>query len=75
MPSENFASIARTESGDYPVDAPFDPARSYPEYSGAVSASANHAYEGVREALRLAGLDRQRFDTPAWNPLGEFVRP
>jgi uncharacterized protein (DUF362 family) len=29
----------------------------------------------VREAFRLSGLDRQRFGTPHWNPVGALVPP
>lgn len=42
---------------------------------GPNSYDANHAFSGVREALRFLGLDAGRFDTPAWNPLGAIVRP
>ncbi len=33
------------------------------------------AHAGVREALKLLGLDAARFDTAEWNPLGGIVRP
>lgn len=59
----------------YPAEPPYHPSRAYPEYPFARTGGANDAYEAVREALRLLGLDAGRFDTPAWNPLGVFVRP
>lgn len=58
---------------------PFDPTRRYPEYpfpdDRPAAGPENHAYEAVREALRLLGLDADRFDAPTWNPLGGVVRP
>ena len=56
--------------------APFHPQQAYPEciFVG-VSPDANHAYEAVRECFRLAALDAPNFGTPAWNPLGDLVRP
>lgn len=51
-------------SGDIP-EAPF-PQR---------STTSNPAYDGVREALRLLGLDRARFGSPDWNPLARVVQP
>lgn len=62
----------------YPIDPPFSPGPGLPEYPfgpAAVSTSPNPVYATVREGLRLLGLDRDRFGTPAWNPLGEIIRP
>jgi hypothetical protein len=33
----------------------------------------NRVYESVRRCLYQAGLDRENFGTPAWNPLGKLV--
>ena len=71
-----LVSVANVEPR-YPRSAPFDPSESYPEYpypDGKLSAEPNAAYTGVREALALLGLDRDRFGTAAWNPLGEIVQ-
>jgi len=60
----------------YPRVAPFDPSERYPEYpfaDGKLS-EGNHGYAGVRQALALLGLDRERFGTRDWNPLGGIVR-
>ncbi|MEZ6072866.1 MAG: DUF362 domain-containing protein [Pirellulales bacterium] len=35
----------------------------------------NQVFRWVRESLRQLGLDRERFGTPEWNPLGQTVRP
>jgi uncharacterized protein (DUF362 family) len=61
----------------YPTKAPFDPACAFPEYPfGAHALSKDNAvYEAVRQVLFLCGLDVRHFDTPSWNPLGEFVQP
>ena len=74
---ENRVIIKRTLEAAYPTDAPFDPEEFYPEYAfGTVHQSdSNSVYQGVREALQLAGLDRQRFGTPSWNPLAKFIQP
>lgn len=56
--------------------APYGPAVSYPEFAGLASGIApNPVFAAVREALRGLELDAARFDTPAWNPLGDLVRP
>jgi uncharacterized protein (DUF362 family) len=60
----------------YPVVAPFHPDTAYPEYAwSTVAASPNAAYRGVREALRLLGLDAAHFGDRAWNPLAQHVTP
>src|SRR5690554_4780143 len=60
----------------YNENAPYHPAVAYPEYRlGALSTAPNPAYEMVRGLLYRLGLDRTRFGSPAWNPLGEIIRP
>ena len=59
-------------------EAPFSPSAAWPEYAfgpAALGATDNPAYAGVREALRLLGLDEARFGTADWNPLGAIIRP
>ena len=65
----------RTDRCEYPQVVPFHPASHYPEYRGGNLSSSNSVYHGVRELLRLLGLDRTHFGSPDWNPLGEIVRP
>lgn len=64
-------------SGPYAPEPPYDPSHSYPELPRPkrTSDSPNPAYEGVRQALHLLGLDRDNFDTASWNPLGELIQP
>jgi len=62
----------------YPVNSPFDPGQLYPEmnhlYPGNVPfQSTNVIYDSVRNLLASLGLDKERFETPDWNPLGELV--
>jgi uncharacterized protein (DUF362 family) len=59
----------------YHATTPHDPPERYAEYQGASVDPGNHVYAAVRETLRLAGLDRERFGTPEWNPFGEIVKP
>ncbi len=62
----------------YPDDPPYSPHTSYPEYCfgrETLANKVNHAYEGVREALWLLGLDAEHYGGKDWNPLGEVVRP
>ncbi|MCX5814213.1 MAG: DUF362 domain-containing protein [Proteobacteria bacterium] len=56
---------------------PFHPSSAYPEYpySGdAIAPEENPVYEAVRSALYLAGLDRENYGTPYWNPFGQFIK-
>jgi uncharacterized protein (DUF362 family) len=54
----------------------FSPDEKYPEYPfNDISDTPNHVYRAVRETLYDLGLDRGRFGTPGWNPLGEWIKP
>src|SRR5262245_27638412 len=69
--------VAYAASGAaYPQLAPYHPDAAYPEYGdGALAAEKNIAYDAVRSCFREAGLDRERYDTAAWNPLKGMIRP
>lgn len=59
-----------------PLDqAPFHPSQAYPEYHGPLASQPNAVYDLVRRTLAELGLDRARFGTAEWNPLGELVPP
>jgi uncharacterized protein (DUF362 family) len=77
-PDATHVAIASGEA-HYPTVPPFHPAESFPEYPFAgledIAEGPNEAYRLVREALRLLGLDAERFGHRAWNPLGGYVRP
>jgi len=70
-------SILSNDTLAYPASGDaFSPDRRFPEYRmNAVSQRPNPAYAAVRDVLAQAGLDRDRFDTPAWNPFTAWVRP
>lgn len=73
--SEVAVATGVTHYGD---SSPYGPDVEYPEYpfgSSTLAAAPNPAYAGVRQALRLLGLDADHLDTPAWNPLREVVAP
>jgi uncharacterized protein (DUF362 family) len=61
----------------YPARAPYHPDRRWPEYPPEfpIGSDPNPVYASVRTALRILGLDAERFDTPEWNPLGDIIRP
>jgi len=69
--------MALVRAEGYPAEAPYDPAEAYPEFAGrglGRSKGPNEAFAAVRGALAGLGLDRERFGTPEWNPLGALVR-
>ena len=72
-------SLYHEESMVYPNEgAPFRPGEVYPEYcfgNNYIASKANPVYAGVRETLRLAGLDAANFGTSGWNPLGAYIEP
>ena len=60
----------------YPTRAPFHPSEPYPEWPDRpVGDEDNPSYRAVRRCLLELGLDAAHAGTPAWNPLGEIVRP
>jgi uncharacterized protein (DUF362 family) len=61
----------------YPTRVPFHPSEGYPEYpfSPYVSPEKNYVYEGIRQLFCLLGLDRDRYGTKDWNPLGGLIEP
>jgi len=62
----------------YSSTPPYSPSVYYPEYPFAPDTlvkEVNHAYEGVRDVLRLLKLDAEHCSQKGWNPLGEIIRP
>ena len=67
-----------TGNDEYPSESLYSPGIGYPEYpfgSETLSNEANHAYDGVRDSLRLLKLDGEHYGRKDWNPLGEFIHP
>ena len=77
MLSAHHVSIAGLRGTDYSARAPFHPDSVFPEYpfSRQHHDEGNPAYRAVREALQVLGMDKDRFGTAAWNPLGSLVGP
>ena len=75
----NSAGVAISTGHDgYPPVLPYSPGIAYPEYPFGAKALAdkiNHAYDGLRDVLRLLKLDGEHHGQANWNPLGEFIRP
>lgn len=75
----NSSQVAiSTNREEYPLEPPYSPGSSHPEYpfgSDALADKANYAYEGVSEALRLLKLDEEHYGQRDWNPMGEIVQP
>lgn len=72
-----LVAICDTGARRYPARAPFDPPEFWPETRSIAPRCdpANAIYAGVRETLRLLGLDLPRYGTPSWSPLAGIVRP
>lgn len=70
----NLVAIAACEPC-YPAEAPFHPSARYPESPFPEQGPRNEAYDAVRQALHLLGLDAPSFGSPQWNPLRGLVRP
>ncbi|MCI6553144.1 MAG: DUF362 domain-containing protein [Lachnospiraceae bacterium] len=62
----------------YP-DKPYHPEAIYPElaqlgYKPEIQGE-NEVFSGIREMLFEMGLDKEKYGTPEWNPLKDFIRP
>ena len=73
--SDPVIAAYRLPSATYNTIPPFHPGVEYPEYRGEILGDRNDVYDGVRQSLRLLGLDQARYGSPEWNPLGDIVRP
>lgn len=70
--------ISEESKINYPQFAPYNPSVIYPEYPLSqqfISKEKNYAYEGVREGLRLLGLDKENFGKSSWNPFKKIIKP
>ena len=70
--------LARTAPSYTGLEPPWGPGKAWPELVGLLGDRAgggppNPVYAAVRAALFGLGLDRERFGTPDWNPLGALV--
>ena len=76
-PSPQHVFLRQRSGAAYPSVPPFHPSEAYPEYPwrSFVSDKPNAVYAMVRDLFHDMGLDRDRYGTPEWNPLGEIVKP
>lgn len=73
---EHKVAIVQQAPARYPDIAPFHPPHLFPElgqFSG--TDTSNQVYHSIRELFRLLDFDRERFNTPSWNPLGWIIKP
>lgn len=72
----SLVGMSMNNNAEYP-DKPWNPSVSYPEYSfgDCIAPTRNDAYDMVRQCLHALGLDESNYATPAWNPLGDYVKP
>ena len=62
-------SVKYPDAGEY-----FSPSQVFPEYQfGHIANKPNAVYAAVRQCLAEAGLDREKFGKPTWNPLRDYV--
>jgi len=60
---------------EYLSDLPFDPPEAYPEYKGNSINPKNKIYSGIRHTFYLLGLDKENYNTEAWNPFKNLIQP
>lgn len=75
-PDPTTVAVYRGEPS-YCSETPYHPDTAFPEFGthDVFVGPPNPAFRALRQALRLMGCDAERFDTPDWNPFGEWVRP
>ncbi len=77
MNVDSLVSVVRIDRPAYPSgDDAYSPFDAFPEAPFAHhSGRPNPVYDAVRRSLAAAGLDAERFGTPEWNPLGDYLTP
>lgn len=65
--------IPDSESGE--ILPPCDPDTRYPESQPDHLAQKNYVYDAIRQIFYLSGYDKKNYNTPRWNPLGQFISP
>ncbi|HEX8197021.1 MAG TPA: DUF362 domain-containing protein [Pyrinomonadaceae bacterium] len=70
-------AVTTTEQAEYPKQAPFHPAESFPEYpfAGETARGKNFVYSAVRQLFVELGYDAENFGKKEWNPLGWLIKP
>lgn len=72
----SLVGMSMNNNAEYP-GKPWNPSVSYPEYGfgDCIASTRNDVYDMVRQCLHALGLDEHNYATPAWNPLGDYVKP
>ena len=71
----NIISIVQNNNIGYPAAGKYAPEKIFPEYPfQKLPPGDNKIYQMMRDCFRQMGLDLQDFDTPAWNPLGQWIK-
>lgn len=73
--NDRLVALDFLENKSYPDRVPFHPPENYPELGPGDTHPGNEVYAGVRNVLRLSGLDRDAYGTDRWNPLGDLIEP
>ena len=73
--NNNKVAVEFFESKNYPREVPFNPPVKYPEYDGNELDPNNKIYDHVRQILFKAGMDKENFNKPNWNPFKDVVKP
>jgi uncharacterized protein (DUF362 family) len=68
-------AIIKDDKLDYDHDAPFNPAKNYPEYPFKDISQKNAVYDSIRKIFFMFGMDKENFGKPLWNPLGDIIKP
>ncbi len=73
----NVSVVQGIEKVCYPSQAPFRPHLGYPEFGERIplGEEPNHVYALCRNLFVSLGLDKDRWGTSHWNPLGDLVKP
>lgn len=73
--NDKLVALDFLETKSYPDLVPFHPPEPYPELESKEIHPDNEVYAGVRNVLRLSGLDTENYGSDDWNPLGETIEP
>lgn len=74
---EEKIAVVSVDKIVYPSNASlFRPGRPYAEYlwKNEISEYENYVYDAVRNAFKELGLDKERYGTCEWNPLGDYIK-
>lgn len=76
MDNENLCTVVYCAPDSvYPRQAPFDPEKNYPEFTGSlISSEANSVYDAVRTVLVESGLDAANCGTREWSPFRGLIK-